>query len=78
MMTTKMVNVDPVAEKMLMLQNDNPCWYCEVIFWEHFQTEAEHRLHNRECCLSNLLQQLQQTVCRRIKRPIEQTYEWPS
>ena len=39
---------------------------------------TEHRLHNRECCVSDLLQQLQQTVRRRNQRPIEQTYEWPS
>ena len=40
--------------------------------------QTEHRLHNRECCVSDLLQQLQQTVRRRNQRPIEQTYEWPS
>ena len=70
MMSTKIVNVHHVAEKMSMLQNDNPCWYCEVIFWGHCKTEAEHRLHNRECCLSDLLQQLQQTECRRTKGPL--------
>ena len=54
------------------------CQHCEVIFWGHCKTETEHRLHNRECCVSDLLQQLQQTVRRRNQRPIEQTYEWPS
>ena len=36
-------------KKMSMLQNDNLCWHCEVIFWGHCKTETEHRLHNREC-----------------------------
>ena len=52
--------------------------HCEVIFWGHCKTETEHRLHNRECCVSDLLQQLQQTVHRRNQRSIEQTYECPS
>ena len=65
-------------KKMSMLQNDNLCWHCEVIFWGHCKTETEHRLHNRECCVSDLLQQLQQTVRRRNQRPIQQTYKWPS
>ena len=65
-------------KKMSMLQNDKLCWHCEVIFWGHCKTKTEHCLHNRECCVSDLLQQLQQTVRRRNQRPIEQTYEWPS
>ena len=65
-------------KKMSMLQNDNLCWHCEAIFWGHCKTETEHRLHNRECCVSDLLQQLQQTVRRRNQRSIEQTNEWPS
>ena len=55
-------------KKMSMLQNDNPCWYCEVIFWGHCKTEAELRLQSRECCVSDLLQQLQQTKCRRLNK----------
>ena len=57
-------------KKMSMLQNDNLCWNCEVIFWHHCKTETEHRLHNRECCVSDLLQQLQQTVRRETKGPL--------
>ena len=34
------------------------------------KTETEHRLHNRECCVSDLSQQLQQTVLRRNQRSL--------
>ena len=32
---------------MSVLQNDNLCWYCEVIFWGHCKTEAEQTAHCR-------------------------------
>ena len=33
-------------KKMSMLQNDNLCWHCEVIFWGHCKTETEHTTEN--------------------------------
>ena len=37
------VSVLQWPQKRLMLQNDNLCWHCEVIFWGHCKTETEHR-----------------------------------
>ena len=47
---------------------------------QHVQCIFNNQFHiyNRECCVSDLLQLLQQTVRRRNQRPIEQTHEWPA
>ena len=30
-----------------MLQNNNSCCVCEVIFWDQYETLTKHRLHNK-------------------------------
>ena len=60
MMTTKMVNVDPVAENMSMLQNDNPCWFFEVIFLGHCNVILRQ---NTDCTTENVVYLISCSSC---------------